>query len=98
MVNVGWLCSMRSEILLQMKFIIFQGCLTKQAAILPGQSSPWNQLLIQLLVLVQEGYFAKSFDSKVLKFQAHFSQNVVFIGCNIFSSSFDHLFVLTFAS
>ena len=29
MVNAGWLCSMRSEIFLQMKFIIFQGCPTK---------------------------------------------------------------------
>ena len=28
-VNVGWLCSMRLEIFLQMKFIIFQGCPTK---------------------------------------------------------------------
>ena len=40
MVNVGWLCSMRSEIFLQMKFIIFQGCPTKQVAFLPGQLSP----------------------------------------------------------
>ena len=30
-------------------------------------------------------YFAKTFDDKVLKFEAHFSQNAVFIGCNIFS-------------
>ena len=29
MVNVAWLCSMRSEIFLQMKFIIFQGYSTK---------------------------------------------------------------------
>ena len=29
MANAGWLCSMQSEIFLQMKFIIFQGCLTK---------------------------------------------------------------------
>ena len=29
MVNVSWLCFMGSEILLQMKFIIFQGCPTK---------------------------------------------------------------------
>ena len=26
MVNAGWLCSMGSEIFLQMKFIIFEGC------------------------------------------------------------------------
>ena len=31
-VNAGWLSSIRSNILLQMKFIIFQGCSTKQAA------------------------------------------------------------------
>ena len=29
MVNAGWLCSMRSEILLQMKVILFQSCPTK---------------------------------------------------------------------
>ena len=29
MVNAGWLCSMRSEIFLQMKFIKSQGCSTK---------------------------------------------------------------------
>ena len=57
MVNAGWLCSMWSEIFLQMKFIIFQGCPTKQAAVLAGQPVPYNQLLIQLLLLVQEGHF-----------------------------------------
>ena len=41
MVNAGWLCSMRSEIFLQMKFIIFQGCPTKL-----GQPTPYIQLLI----------------------------------------------------
>ena len=40
MVNVGWLCSMQSEIFLEMKLIIIQGCPTKQAAFLPGQLSP----------------------------------------------------------
>ena len=49
-----WLGSMWSEIFLQMKFIIFQGCPTKQAAVLAGQPVPYNQLLIQLLLLVQE--------------------------------------------
>ena len=44
MVNEGWLCSMRSEIFLQMKFIIFEGCPTKL-----GQPAPYNQLLIQPL-------------------------------------------------
>ena len=42
MVNAGWFGSMRSEILLQMKFIIFQGCPTKQAAFLPGQTAPYH--------------------------------------------------------
>ena len=36
MVNAGWLGSMQSEIFLQMKFIIFQGCPIKQAVFLPG--------------------------------------------------------------
>ena len=40
MVNVGWLCSMQSEIFLEVKFIIIQGCPTKQAAFLPGHLSP----------------------------------------------------------
>ena len=29
MLNAGWLCSIRPEIFLQMKFILFQGCPTK---------------------------------------------------------------------
>ena len=48
-VNAGWLHIMRSEILLQMEFIIFQACPTKQAAFLLGQPALYNQLLIQLL-------------------------------------------------
>ena len=48
MVNVGWLCSMRSEIFLQMKFIIFKSCQTK-----PGQPAPYNQLLIQQLYIMR---------------------------------------------
>ena len=40
MVNAGWLCSMRSEIFLKMKFIIFQGCPTKL-----GQSAPYSATL-----------------------------------------------------
>ena len=43
-VNVGWLCSMWSEIILKIKFIIFQGCQTKL-----WQSTPYNQPLIQPL-------------------------------------------------
>ena len=58
MVNSGCLSSMRSEIFLQMKFIIFQGCPTKQAAFLTWQPTSYNQFLIQSLLLVPEGYFA----------------------------------------
>ena len=58
MVNAGWLDSMRSEILFEIKFIIFQGCPTKHAAFLPWQPAPCNQLLIQPLLLVPECYFA----------------------------------------
>ena len=57
-VNAGWLSSMESNTCLQMKFIIFQGCSTKQAAFLPGQFSPRNQVLIQPLLVVPECYFA----------------------------------------
>ena len=58
MVNAGWPISMQSEIFLQMKFIIFQGCPIKQAAFIHGQLTPYNQLLIQSLLLVPECYFA----------------------------------------
>ena len=37
---------------------IFQGCPARQAAFLPGQPAPYNQLLIQPLLLVPECYFA----------------------------------------
>ena len=47
MTNAGWLCSMQSEIFLQMKFIIFQG--SHQTTFLLGQPAPYNQLLIQPL-------------------------------------------------
>ena len=51
MVIAGWLGSMRSEIFLQMKFIIFQGCPTKQVAFLAGQPTPYDQRLIQAFLL-----------------------------------------------
>ena len=35
-VNAGWFGSMQSEIFFEMKFIIFQGCFTKQAAFYLG--------------------------------------------------------------
>ena len=41
MVDAGLLGSMRSEIFLQVKFIIFQGCSTKQGAFLPGWPAPY---------------------------------------------------------
>ena len=56
-VNASWLSSIRSNISLQMKFIIFRGCFTKQAAFFPGQFSPCNQVLIQPLLVVPECYF-----------------------------------------
>ena len=36
--------------------------------------------------------FCKKLKVWVLKFKGHFSQNVVFMGCNIFSFSFGYLF------
>ena len=67
-VNAGWLGSIRSEMFLVMKFIIFQGCLIKQAVLLPGQPVSYNQLLIQPLLLVPECYFAENVEARVLKF------------------------------
>ena len=59
MLNARWLGSMRSgKSSLKMKFTIFQGCPTKQAAFVPAQPSPYNELLIQPLLLVAECYFA----------------------------------------
>ena len=68
LVNVDWLYYMRSKIFLEIKSIILQGCPTKQVVFLSGQSSPQNQLLIQLILLVQKDYFAKTFEAKGLKF------------------------------
>ena len=85
-VNAGWFDSIWSEIFLQMKFIFFQGCLIKQVVFLPGQLAPY----IQPLLLVPECYFALNVGARVLKFKIHFSQNAVFIGCNIFFSSFGY--------
>ena len=53
MVIVGWLRSMQSEIFLQMKFIIFQGFPTKQAAFLLRHSTPYNQVLVQPLWIMR---------------------------------------------
>ena len=39
------------RIFLLMKFIIFRGCPTKQAAFLSGKSTPLYQLVIQPLLL-----------------------------------------------
>ena len=64
MVNEGWLGSILSETFLQMEFIIFQSCLIM--TFLPGQSTPYNQLLIQPLLLVSEGDL--NFKVSVLKF------------------------------
>ena len=58
MVNTSWLDSMRSKKFLQMKFIIFQDCSTKQVVSLPGRPATNNQLLIKPLLFVPECYFA----------------------------------------
>ena len=51
--------------LLQIKFIIFQGCPIKQVVYLPGHPTPYNQLLIQPLLLVPECCFAENFEARV---------------------------------
>ena len=53
---------------------------------------------MELLLLVQGGYFAKKFEATFLKFSAHFFQNAVFTGGNVISSSFGYLFELILAS
>ena len=61
--NAGCLGSIRSEIFLQMKVIIFQGCPMKQAAFLHWQPTPKNQLLIQPTLLVPECHIAKNIEA-----------------------------------
>ena len=48
-----WFGSMRSEIFLQIKFFICQGCPTKQTTFLLGQPTPYDQPFL----LVLERYF-----------------------------------------
>ena len=57
-VNAGWVGAVRSEIFLQMEFIIFQGYSTKLTAFLPELTTPYNQLLFQSLLPVPEYYFS----------------------------------------
>ena len=64
MVNAGWLGSMRSKTFLKIKFFTFQGWPTEQAAFLPGLPAPYNQFLLQPLILVPEYYF----QARLLKF------------------------------
>ena len=48
--------------------------------------------------LFQSAILHKVLNQRVLKFWAYFSQNSIFIGCNIFFSGFGYLFELKFAS
>ena len=57
----------RNNFILQIKFIVLQGCPIKQALLLPGQLAPYNQLLIQPLLLVAECYFVWNVEARVLK-------------------------------
>ena len=77
MVDEGWLGSVQSEIFLQMKFIIFQGCPTKQASFLPGHSAPYNNVT-NITLLLKLNLFHKSFMKKT-KF---YVQNVKVVGSN----------------
>ena len=51
-----------------MKLMIFVGCTIKQAAFLNEQPTPYNQLLIQPLLLIPECYFVQNIEAMVLKF------------------------------
>ena len=42
MMSADWFGTMLSEMFLQMKLIIFEGCPTKHGAILHGQPAPYN--------------------------------------------------------
>ena len=47
-----------NKVALQTRFINFQGCPTKQATFLSGQSASYNQLFIQPVLLVPKCYLA----------------------------------------
>ena len=84
MVNTGWLVSLWSEVFLQMKFVVFQGCSTQLAPFLPGQPASYNQLLIQPLLFVQ--------------ILTHFFLRMQFLlVAMFFFSIFSHLFEFVFA-
>ena len=95
--NTGWLCSMRSEIFLQMKFIHFQDFPIKQAVFLPRPLAPKNQLLIQPLLLFPEWYFAQNVKLRSLNFKS-ISLKMLFSFAATFFSSFCCHFELIFSS
>ena len=57
--NVLWPGFMRSEIFLQMKFIIFKAVWPSRLSFYLGTPPPYNQLLIQPVLLVPECYLLK---------------------------------------
>ena len=96
MVKVGWLGSMQSEPFLQMKFIIFQGCSTKQAVFLPGQHI--ISYLISHFYLFQNAIFHKMLKLGFRNFKAIFLRMQLSLVAAFFFSSFSHLFGLILAS
>ena len=61
--------------------------------------NPYNQLLIELLLIVPECYFAEIIETRVEESQAHFSLNVVSPFHPFFSVNFGYQFemILSFA-
>ena len=60
--------------------------------------SSWEPNLSDLMVYfcLFQNAILQRVEAKILKFSAHFSQNAIFIGCNIFFSPFGYLFELKF--
>ena len=81
--NTGWVGSLRSDIFLQIRFIIFQDCHTKQAAF--HLSSPLHIIssLFSPFCLFQSVILHKMLKLGFWKFKLIFL-DAVFIGCNIF--------------
>ena len=98
MVNAGWLGSMWSGVFLQTKFTIFQGCPTKQAAFLPEQHGPYNQLLIQPLAFPKMLFCINSWSEGFEILSPFFSEYSFLWLQHFFLSSFGYLFELIFAS
>ena len=84
MINAGWLSSMQSEFCCKWNLSFFKAVPPSRLLFYLGIPLHIISSFIQPLLLVPECYFAWNVEVRVLKFYTHFSQNAIFIDCNIF--------------